>query len=134
MDHRLEGYATLQMVSKPIGQGPIVSRLDLGDTRMASNRRAGVSGAISLLLGILISFFFGAAIAYTFGYTDEVSMTTIGGGAATYIVEPVTGASIGAKSESSHSVLLRDWSKRSSSWLLRRGLPNGSVSTIHARQ
>ena len=46
-------------------------------------RKAGLSGAMSLLLGILISFFVGAAIAYAFGYTDAVSMTTIGGGAAT---------------------------------------------------
>ena len=62
-------------------------------------RKAGLSGAMSLLLGILISFFVGAAIAYAFGYTDAVSMTTIGGGAATYIVGPVTGAAIGARSD-----------------------------------
>ena len=62
-------------------------------------RKAGLSGVISLLLGVLISFASGAAIAYAFGYTDSVSMTTIGGGAATYIVGPVTGAAIGAKSE-----------------------------------
>ena len=60
-------------------------------------KKAGLSGAISLLLGILISFFVGAAIAYAFGYSDAVSMTTIGGGAATYIVGPVTGAAIGAR-------------------------------------
>jgi len=62
-------------------------------------RQAGISGAISLLLGVLISFATGAAIAYSFGYTDSVSMTTIGGGAATYIVGPVTGAAIGASSD-----------------------------------
>ena len=62
-------------------------------------KKAGLSGAISLLLGILISFFVGAVIAYAFGYDDSVSMTTIGGGAATYIVGPVTGAAIGAKSD-----------------------------------
>ena len=62
-------------------------------------RKAGLSGVISLLLGVVISFATGAAIAYSFGYTDSVSMTTIGGGAATYIVGPVTGAAIGASSE-----------------------------------
>ena len=62
-------------------------------------RRAGMSGAFSLLLGIFISFFVGAAVAFSFGYRDAVSMTTIGGGAATYIVGPVTGAAIGASSE-----------------------------------
>ena len=34
-----------------------------------------------------------------FGYTDAVSMTTIGAGAVTYIVGPVTGAAIGASSD-----------------------------------
>ncbi len=38
-------------------------------------------------------------MAYAFGYRDAVSLTTIGGGAATYIVGPVTGSAIGASSE-----------------------------------
>ena len=58
--------------------------------------RAGASGVISLFAGVFVSFTIGAAVAYAFGYTDPVSMTTIGGGAATYIVGPVTGAAIGA--------------------------------------
>ena len=56
--------------------------------------RAGVSGVISLFVGVI-----GAVVAYAFGYTDAVSMTTIGAGAATYIVGPVTGAAIGATSD-----------------------------------
>jgi malonate transporter MadM subunit len=47
----------------------------------------------------LVSFVVGAAIAFLFGYTDPVSMTTLGAGAATYIVGPVTGTAIGASSE-----------------------------------
>ena len=43
--------------------------------------------------------FVGGLIAYAFGYRDAVSITTIGAGAATYIVGPVTGAAIGASSE-----------------------------------
>lgn len=62
-------------------------------------RRAGVSAVISLLVGVLGSFVVGAAVAYAFGYRDAVSMTTIGAGAATYIVGPVTGSAIGASSE-----------------------------------
>lgn len=62
-------------------------------------RRAGVGAAISLVVGVLGSFVVGAAVAYAFGYTDPVSMTTIGAGAATYIVGPVTGTAIGASSE-----------------------------------
>ena len=61
--------------------------------------RAGASGVISLFAGVFVSFAIGAAVAYAFGYTDPVSMTTIGGGAATYIVGPVTGAAIGASSD-----------------------------------
>ena len=38
----------------------------------------------------------GVLVAAAFGYTDAVSMTTIGAGAVTYIVGPVTGAAIGA--------------------------------------
>lgn len=61
--------------------------------------RTGVSGVVALLAGVLVSFFLGAMIAYAFGYRDAVSMTTIGGGAATYIVGPVTGTALGASSE-----------------------------------
>ncbi|MEZ6063202.1 MAG: malonate transporter subunit MadM [Planctomycetaceae bacterium] len=61
--------------------------------------RTGISGVVSLLVGVLVSFLVGAVIAYSFGYRDAVSMTTIGGGAATYIVGPVTGTALGASSE-----------------------------------
>ena len=61
--------------------------------------KTGISGIISLLAGVLVSFFLGAILAYAFGYRDAVSMTTIGGGAATYIVGPITGDALGASSE-----------------------------------
>ncbi|MCA9174944.1 MAG: malonate transporter subunit MadM [Planctomycetales bacterium] len=61
--------------------------------------KTGIGGVVSLLVGVLSSFFIGAMIAYAFGYRDAVSMTTIGGGAATYIVGPVTGTALGASSE-----------------------------------
>jgi malonate transporter MadM subunit len=61
--------------------------------------RAGASGVIALFAGVFLSFAIGALVAFGFGYTDPVSMTTIGGGAATYIVGPVTGAAIGASSD-----------------------------------
>ena len=62
-------------------------------------KRAGVSGVISLFVGIGTSFVAGVGVALAFGYTDVVSLTTIGAGAVTYIVGPVTGAAIGASSE-----------------------------------
>ncbi|MBM81769.1 MAG: malonate transporter subunit MadM [Planctomycetaceae bacterium] len=67
--------------------------------RLEEFLKTGVSGIVSLLTGVLMSFLIGAIIAYVFGYRDPVSMTTIGGGAATYIVGPVTGTALGASSE-----------------------------------
>ncbi len=61
--------------------------------------KTGLSGVVSLLAGIFVSFAIGAVVAFAFGYRDAVSMTTIGGGAATYIVGPVTGTALGASSE-----------------------------------
>jgi malonate transporter MadM subunit len=62
-------------------------------------RRAGAGAVVSLLAGVLGSFAAGAAVAWMFGYDDPISMTTIGAGAATYIVGPVTGTAIGAPSD-----------------------------------
>ncbi|EZH67421.1 malonate transporter [Bacillaceae bacterium JMAK1] len=62
-------------------------------------KRAGVTGVLALVLGIFLSFTIGVVFALMFGYTDAVSLTTIGAGATTYIVGPVTGAAIGASSE-----------------------------------
>jgi malonate transporter MadM subunit len=58
--------------------------------------KTGLSGIVSLFAGVIVSFFVGACVAYAFGYHDAVSMTTIGAGAATYIVGPVTGNALGA--------------------------------------
>lgn len=62
-------------------------------------RHAGFSAAVALLAGVLGSFAVGGAVAFAFGYTDAVSITTIGAGAATYIVGPVTGSAVGASSD-----------------------------------
>jgi len=62
-------------------------------------KKAGLGATLALFAGVLVSFVVGAAVAYAFGYTDPVSMTTLGAGAATYIVGPVTGTAIGASSE-----------------------------------
>jgi len=61
-------------------------------------RKAGVIGAIALGLGTILPFILGVALAAAFGYKDAVSLTTIGAGAVTYIVGPVTGAALGANS------------------------------------
>jgi malonate transporter MadM subunit len=61
-------------------------------------RKAGVVGAASIVIGVLLSFGVGALVALAFGYTDPVAVSTIGAGAATYIVGPVTGTALGADS------------------------------------
>ncbi len=62
-------------------------------------KRAGWIGFVALLLGTVLPFIVGVCVASAFGYTDAVSLTTIGAGAVTYIVGPVTGTAIGASSE-----------------------------------
>lgn len=61
-------------------------------------RKAGLLGVVALALGTVVPFVLGAAIAWSFGYRDAVSLTTLGAGAVTYIVGPVTGAALGASS------------------------------------
>lgn len=62
-------------------------------------KKAGKLGLIALSLGCVIPFVAGAGIAWLMGYRDAISMTTIGAGAMTYIVGPVTGSAIGASSD-----------------------------------
>jgi malonate transporter MadM subunit len=62
-------------------------------------RKAGWLGVIALFLGTVLPFTVGVLVAFAFGYTDPVALTTIGAGAVTYIVGPVTGAAIGASSD-----------------------------------
>ena len=62
-------------------------------------RKSGLLGLISLLLGIGLFFLLGVGVAFAWGYRDAVSLCTIGAGACTYIIGPVTGAAIGASSE-----------------------------------
>ncbi|THH37725.1 malonate transporter subunit MadM [Neolewinella litorea] len=62
-------------------------------------RHAGPAGAVALLTGVLLSFVLGVTIAWGLGYHDPVSLATIGAGACTYIVGPVTGTALGASSE-----------------------------------
>ncbi len=62
-------------------------------------KHAGLAGAISLLVGLLVSFIIGVLIAFLLGYTDAESLATIGAGACTYIVGPVTGSALGVSSD-----------------------------------
>jgi malonate transporter MadM subunit len=67
--------------------------------RMEEFTKSGVIGVVALFTGLLVSFLVGGVVAFAFGYRDAVSITTIGAGAATYIVGPVTGTALKASSE-----------------------------------
>jgi len=62
-------------------------------------KQAGFVAAMSVVIGVVLSFVVGAVVAVAFGYTDPVVVSTIGAGAATYIVGPVTGTALGAGSD-----------------------------------
>ena len=83
--------------------GSMMRDFSIVATAMGANfselKKAGMAGIISLLVGVIVTFFVGGAIGYSMGYTDAISFTTIGAGACTYIVGPITGAAIGASSE-----------------------------------
>jgi malonate transporter MadM subunit len=61
-------------------------------------KKTGLIGLLCLVLGTLVAFIIGGSIAYIMGYHDAKSITTIGAGACTFIVGPVTGAAVGASS------------------------------------
>lgn len=66
--------------------------------KMSEIKKCGVVGVVALLTGIILTFFVGALIAFAFGYTDPVSISTIAAGTVTFVVGPVTGAALGAES------------------------------------
>ncbi len=63
---------------------------------VARLRAAGGAAVAALLLGLVIPFIAAVLVARASGYTDPVALTTIGAGAITYIVGPVTGSALGA--------------------------------------
>lgn len=72
-------------------------------TAMGANyteiKKAGLAAFVSLLIGVVVAFFVGGSIGYIMGYTDVKSFTTIGAGACSFIVGPITGTAIGAGSD-----------------------------------
>lgn len=67
--------------------------------KLENIKKAGLPGIVSLFVGVFFSFFVGAVVAFLFGYRDAVSISTIGAGAATFIVGPVTGTALGASED-----------------------------------
>lgn len=62
-------------------------------------KKTGLPGILSLVVGTVVAFFAGGSIGYFMGYTDAKSFATIGAGACTFIVGPVTGTAVGASSD-----------------------------------
>lgn len=62
-------------------------------------KKAGLPGIISLFIGVFFSFFVGGILARAFGFTDPKEIATIGAGAVTFIVGPVTGDALGVSSQ-----------------------------------
>ena len=62
-------------------------------------KKTGWVGFIVLVLGTVVAFLVGGSIGYAMGYTDAKSFATIGAGACTFIVGPVTGSALGATSD-----------------------------------
>jgi malonate transporter MadM subunit len=100
----VKGVADLKLFSGfSLLGGPMFRDFAIVSTAMGASfvvmKRTGWVGILSLLLGILLSFASGVVVGWLGGYTDPVSLTTLGAGACTYIVGPVTGAAIGASSD-----------------------------------
>ena len=62
-----------------------IARGQAVERRSIEARRAGLLGVISLALGTILPFIVGGLVAAAFGYTDAISITTIGAGAITCI-------------------------------------------------
>jgi malonate transporter MadM subunit len=72
-------------------------------TAMGANlqeiKKTGFIGIVSVTIGVLLPFVIGSIVAVAMGYNDAKSITTIGAGACTFIVGPITGGAIGASSD-----------------------------------
>lgn len=83
--------------------GPMFRDFAIVSTAMGASfaviKKTGAVGILSLFLGVIFSFIAGVGIAYAFGITDLESLTTIGAGACTFVVGPVTGTAVGASSD-----------------------------------
>lgn len=62
-------------------------------------KKTGWIGIFSLVIGTVLAFLIGGCIGYAMGYRDAKSFATLGGGACTFIVGPITGGAVGATSD-----------------------------------
>lgn len=83
--------------------GPMFRDFAIVSTAMGASfaviKKTGSMGILSLFMGVIFSFIAGVGIAYAFGISDAASLATIGAGACTFVVGPVTGTAVGASSD-----------------------------------
>jgi malonate transporter MadM subunit len=83
--------------------GPVFRDFAIVSTAMGASfaviKKTGLVGIFSLFLGVIITFSSGALLAFSMGITDAESLATIGAGACTFVVGPVTGTAVGASSD-----------------------------------
>ena len=83
--------------------GPMFRDFAIVSTAMGASfaviKKTGSVGILSLFLGVIFSFVAGVGIAYAMGIHDAASLATIGAGACTFVVGPVTGTAVGASSD-----------------------------------
>lgn len=83
--------------------GPVFRDFAIVSTAMGASfaviKKTGLVGIFSLFLGVFITFSSGALLAFSMGITDAESLATIGAGACTFVVGPVTGTAVGASSD-----------------------------------
>jgi malonate transporter MadM subunit len=83
--------------------GPMFRDFAIVSTAMGASfaviKKTGAVGIFSLFWGVIFSFVAGVGISYAFGINDAASLATIGAGACTFVVGPVTGTAVGASSD-----------------------------------
>lgn len=83
--------------------GPVFRDFAIVSTAMGASfaviKKTGFVGIFSLFLGVIITFSSGVLLAFAMGITDAASLATIGAGACTFVVGPVTGTAVGASSD-----------------------------------
>jgi malonate transporter MadM subunit len=99
-----KGLADLQMFGGLALMGGAMMRdftivATASEVHVDEAKKAGWLGFLALVLGTALPFIVGVGVAFAFGHRDPVTLTTIGAGAITYIVGPITGAAIGASSD-----------------------------------
>lgn len=62
-------------------------------------KKAGKAGVTGLLVGIILSYIVGVAVAFALGYRDPAELATIGAGTQTFVVGPVVGAALNVSSD-----------------------------------